>query len=243
MLLSNRTAIITGAAGGIGAAISKKLSSEGANLVLVDLDGKKLSELASEIGAEKAVADVTDPEQAASTVERAIEKFGSLEILVNNAGITRDGLAIRMKPEDFDAVLSVNLKGAFLMAKAAARHMMHARYGKIINMFSVVGILGNPGQANYAASKGGLLALTKTLAKELGLRGIRVNAICPGFIDTEMTRNLPTQATASFLDKVILGKEPGRPDDIAEAVLFLASPASDYITGIDLPVDGGMLIA
>jgi len=242
-LLDGKTAIVTGAARGIGEAVVRRLTKEGANLILIDIDSERLAKLAEELGAEAVVADVTNEEQVANAIKSTVDKFGSLEILVNNAGINRDGLAIRMKPEEFDAVLSVNLKGSFLMAKAAARQMMKTRYGKIINMSSVVGIMGNVGQANYSASKGGLIALTKTLAKELGPRGIRVNAIAPGFIETDMTKTLPEAAVESFLAKVLLNGAAGKPEDIAEATLFLASPASDYITGIVLPVDGGMLIA
>jgi len=240
--LEGKTAIITGAARGIGKAIAELFAEEGANLVLVDMDEDSLNEVAGEFNAEPVIADISDEKQSVSAVEKAFGKFGSLEILVNNAGITRDGLAIRMKPEDFDAVLSVNLKGPFLMSRAAARYMMKARYGKIVNMSSVVGIMGNAGQANYAASKGGLIALTKTLSKELGGRGIRVNAIAPGFIETEMTRRLSEAVVENFLSKVILGRTFGKPVDVAQAALFLSSPASDYITGIVLPVDGGMLI-
>ena len=241
--LDGKTALITGAARGIGKEIARLYAKEGANLILVDVDETALDVLAAELGAEKFVADVSVESDASGAIQFAVEKFGSLEILVNNAGITRDGLLIRMKPEDFDLVLSVNLKGAFLMSKAAARVMMRSRYGKIVNMSSVVGVMGNAGQVNYAASKGGLIALTKSLAKELGGRGIRVNAIAPGLIETEMTARLPKEALEVFLNKVLLGKVAGKSEDVAQAALFLASSASDYITGIVLPVDGGMLIA
>ncbi len=241
--LDGKTALITGAARGIGKEIARLYAKEGANLILVDVDEAALDVLATELGAEKFAADVSVESDASGAIQFAVEKFGSLEILVNNAGITRDGLLIRMKPEDFDLVLSVNLKGAFLMSKAAARVMMRSRYGKIVNMSSVVGVMGNAGQVNYAASKGGLIALTKSLAKELGGRGIRVNAIAPGLIETEMTARLPKEALEVFLNKVLLGKVAGKSEDVAQAALFLASSASDYITGIVLPVDGGMLIA
>lgn len=242
-VLDGKTAIITGAARGIGKAIAKLFGSEGAKLLLVDLDEARLNETAKEIGAEVFVADISNPDDAGNAVKTAIEKFGSLDILINNAGITRDALAIRMKPEDFEKVLKVNLTGAFLMSRVAARMMMKAHYGKIVNMASVVGINGNAGQANYAASKGGLIAMTKTFAKEFGNRGIRVNAIAPGLIQTEMTANLPGAAVEEFRNKIALNRTPGTPEDVAKAALFLASEDSDYITGTVLPVDGGMLIA
>jgi len=210
---------------------------------LVDVDEDILAQTAKELGAKAFTADISEAEQTEAAIADAIDKYGSLEILINNAGITRDALAIRMKREDFEAVLRVNLTGSFLMSKAAARVMMKSRYGKIVNMTSVVGINGNAGQANYSASKGGLIAMTKTFAKEFGGRGIRVNAIAPGFIATEMTASLPQQAIDGFLDKVALNREPGKPEDVANAALFLASSASDYITGSVIPVDGGLLIA
>ncbi|MCK5832248.1 SDR family oxidoreductase [bacterium] len=243
MVLKGKTAIITGAAHGIGKAIARRYASEGANLVLADLDAPAIKVIANELSALALVADVSSDDGANEIVSKAVEKFGSLEILVNNAGITRDALVLRMKTESFDEVLKVNLRGPFLMSRAAAKFMIKARYGKIINMSSVVGIMGNAGQANYSASKAGLIALTKTLAKELGGRGVRVNAIAPGFIKTEMTEKLPVSAVEGFLNKVLLSGEPGTPGDVAETALFLASSISDYITGAVIPVDGGMLIA
>ncbi|MCD6502310.1 SDR family oxidoreductase [bacterium] len=243
MVLSGKTAIITGAARGIGAAIARTFSKEGANLVLADIDEAALRSLADELGGLPVVADISSEEGAASVVDAAVKRFGSLEILVNNAGITRDGIILRMKAEAFDDVVRVNLRGPFLMSRAAAKQMIKARYGKIINIASVVGLIGNAGQANYSASKGGLIALTMTLAKELGGRGIRVNAIAPGFIQTEMTESLPEAATAGFLNKVLLGGAAGSPEDVAETALFLASHAADYITAAVIPVDGGMLVA
>ncbi|HHS49852.1 MAG TPA: 3-oxoacyl-ACP reductase FabG [candidate division Zixibacteria bacterium] len=243
MKLAGKTTIITGAARGIGRAIAEKFAAEGANLVLADIDEGALNEVANKLGAKAVVADVSDEKGASKVVATAVETYGSLEILVNNAGITRDALLIRMKPEDFDKVLKVNLRGPFLMSKEAARVMMKARYGKIINMSSVIGMRGNAGQASYTASKGGLIALTMSMAKELGARGIRVNSIAPGYIETEMTVNLSEEVIDSFLNRVILGRFPGKPEDVAETALFLAMPASDYITGAVIPVDGGMLIA
>ena len=243
MVLSGKAAIVTGAARGIGAAIARRFSEEGANLVLADIDGAALRNLADELGGLPIVADISSEEGAASVVDAAVKKFGSLDILVNNAGIARDGIILRMKAKAFDDVIRVNLRGPFLMSRAAAKPMVKARYGKIINIASVVGLMGNAGQANYSASKGGLIALTMTLAKELGGRGIRVNAIAPGFIRTEMTDSLPESATAGFLKKVLLGGAAGSPNDVAETALFLASHAADYITAAVIPVDGGMLIA
>jgi len=243
MVLSGKTAIITGAARGIGAAIARTFSKEGANLVLADIDEAALRSLADELGGLPIVADISSEEGAASVVDAAVKRFGSLEILVNNAGITRDGIILRMKAKAFDDVVRVNLRGPFLMSRAAAKQMIKARYGKIINIASVVGLIGNAGQANYSASKGGLIALTMTLAKELGGRGIRANAIAPGFIQTEMTQSLPESATAGFLKKVLLGGAAGSPEDVAETALFLASHAADYITAAVIPVDGGMLVA
>lgn len=243
MVLSGKTAIITGAGKGIGAEIARRFASEGANLVLMDIDSEKLSAICDETKAEPFWGNVADENHCEAVVETAVKKFGSLDILVNNAGITRDNISIRMKSEDFRAVLEVNLLGAFLMSKASAKAMMKNRYGKIVNISSVVGIVGNAGQANYAASKGGLIALTRSFAKEFGSRGIRVNAIAPGFIETDMTKTLPESARKAFLGDVLLNNEPGDPKDVAESALFLSSRASDYITGIVLPVDGGMLIA
>ncbi len=243
MNLAGKTAIITGAARGIGAAIAERFAREKANLVLADIDEGAVESIAKRLGAVGIASDISSEEGAQEVVDRAIERFGSLEILVNNAGITRDALVLRMKAESFDDVLRVNLRGPFLMSRAAAKHMIKARYGKIINMSSVVGSMGNAGQANYAASKAGLVGLTMSLAKELGGRGVRVNAIAPGFIATEMTERLPKEAIETFLNKVLLGGLPGRPEDVAELALFLASANSDYITGAVIPVDGGMLIA
>ena len=243
MKLEGKTALITGAARGIGAAIAERFAAAGANLLLTDLDGEKLAETAGKLEAGFMEADVTSEEDAKASVEKAIESFGSLEILVNNAGISRDSLLVRTKAKDFDDVLAVNLRGPFLMSRAAARPMMKARFGKIINISSVIGIRGNAGQMSYASSKGGLIAMTMSLAKELGGRGIRVNALAPGYIDTEMTSSLPESAIEYFESRVLLGGEAGAPGDVADAALFLASELSDYITGVILPVDGGMAIS
>ncbi len=243
MILSGRTAIVTGAARGIGAAIARKLSESGANMVLADIEESKLRDLAGELGGVAVAADISTEDGAAKVVDVAIEKFGSLEILVNNAGISRNAIILRMKAKDFDDVIRVNLRGTFLMSRAAVKQMIKVRYGKIVNIASVVSFNGNAGQASYAASKAGVISLTGTLAKELGVRGIRANAVAPGFIETDMTKDLPESAISGFLNRVILGNVPGSPNDVAETVLFLVSPASDYITGAVIPVDGGMLIA
>jgi 3-oxoacyl-[acyl-carrier protein] reductase len=187
------------------------------------------------------VCDVSDPEQISELMNKTKEHFGSVDVLVNNAGVTRDTLLMRMKEEDWDFVLKVNLKGAFLATQSAARIMLKQRSGRIINISSVVGLMGNAGQANYSASKAGLIGLTKSSAKELASRGVTVNAIAPGYIETEMTENLPEAARQAFLDNIPL-KRPGTPEDIADTALFLASDLASYITGQVIQVDGGLLM-
>ena len=246
MHLSDEVAIVTGSGRGIGAAIAKKLASHGAKIALVDINENDLSARKDEIisdggAAEFFKCDVSDWDDVKQTADKIVEKFGRIDILVNNAGITRDNLIMRMTPDDWDIVLSVNLKGAFLFTKAVIRPMMKNRYGKIVNISSVVGIFGNAAQANYSASKAGLIGLTKSTAKELASRGIRCNAVAPGFIETEMTKNLPEKAVDEFLQATPL-KYPGKPEDVAELVMFLCSPESDYITGEVIRVDGGMAI-
>ena len=246
MHLSDKVAIVTGSGRGIGAAIAKKLASHGAKIALVDINENDLSARKDEIisdggSAEFFKCDVSDWDDVKQTADKIVEKFGRIDILVNNAGITRDNLIMRMTPDDWDIVLAVNLKGAFLFTKAVIRPMMKNRYGKIVNISSVVGIFGNAAQANYSASKAGLIGLTKSTAKELASRGIRCNAVAPGFIETEMTKNLPEKAVDEFLQATPL-KYPGKPEDVAELVMFLCSPESDYITGEVIRVDGGMAI-
>jgi 3-oxoacyl-[acyl-carrier protein] reductase len=243
--LSGKVAMVTGGSRGIGLAIAASLYEHGADVAILDIDkagaesaAKGLSGKGKTVGL---AADVSSAEQIESAVKIAEQELGPLDLLVNNAGLTRDGLLIRMSEADWDLVLDVNLKGPFLMTKLVARGMMKRRSGRIINVASVVGIIGNAGQANYAASKAGLIGLTKALAKEFSSRGVKLNAVAPGFIDTEMTRALPESAREA-LQKQIPLQRLGSPEDVAGAVLFLASDLADYITGQVLVVDGGMVM-
>lgn len=246
-MLKGKTAIVTGGARGIGKAIALKLASEGANIVLNYRSSVSLVEdVVKEIEAMgvKVVAvqaDVSVHSDAERLIKSAVESFGTLDILVNNAGITKDGLIMRMKEEDFDNVIDVNLKGAFNTIKFAAAVMLKQKSGKIVNLSSVVGVMGNAGQANYAASKAGLIGLTKSVAKELAPRGITVNAIAPGFIESDMTEVL-TDKVKDMMKAVIPLKRFGKADDVAELVAFLASDKANYITGQVLNIDGGMVM-
>jgi len=243
MRLINEVAIVTGAARGIGKAIAQALSAAGAALVLSDI-AADVHDTASEISdsggrAVSIVGNVTQMADCEAMVAKALKSFGRLDILINNAGITKDNLVARMSEEDWDAVVNINLKGTFLCTKAAIKPMMKQRSGKIINIASVIGLMGNAGQANYAASKGGIISFTKTMAKELGSRNIRVNAIAPGFIQSKMTDVLSEEARTDLLRLIPLGTL-GKPEYVADAVVFLTSPAASYITGHILNVDGGM---
>ena len=245
-----RAAIVTGSSRGIGAAIARALAAQGMNVCLNCSSERSLpatEQLAENIAAEygvqtiAVVANVASADEAQAMADAAIEAFGRVDVLVNNAGITRDGLAARMSTEDFDAVIDVNLKGAFNCAKAVMRPMMKQKYGRIINMSSVSGVFGNPGQVNYAASKAGIIGMTKTLAKELARKNITVNAIAPGFIATDMTAALTDEQRESAAARIGMGRL-GEPEDIAALASFLASPEAGYITGQTICVDGGLTL-
>ncbi len=246
MLLKERVAIVTGGSQGIGRAISLRLASEGARVTIADVNedaGGQTTQQIKSAGGEAIFikVDVTEPGDTDRMVQQTVDTFGSLHILVNNAGITRDRLILRMTDEDWQRVLDVNLKGAFNCIRSAVRVMARARYGRIVNIASIVGITGNPGQANYSASKGGLIALTKTVAREFASRGVTCNAIAPGFIDTAMTRAMPEKAREELIKRIPL-ERLGTPEDVAEGVLFLASDRASYITGEVLNINGGMFM-
>lgn len=245
MRLAREVAIITGAARGIGKAITLALVKEGAAVVLSDVSEEvhKVAEEIKESGGQAVsiVGNVTKQSDCEAMVDLALKTFNKLDILVNNAGITRDNLLLRLSEEDWDAVLDINLKGTFLCTKAAIKPMMKQRSGNIINIASVIGQMGNTGQANYSASKGGVIAFTKTMAKELGSRNIRVNAIAPGFIESKMTEVLSEDARKRLLDLIPLGTL-GKPEYVANAVVFLASSEACYLTGQVINVDGGMVM-
>lgn len=243
--LNGKTAVVTGASRGIGRAIALQLAAEGANVV-VNFSGseQKASEVVQEIqnlGAQAIAvqANISDSESVQQLMNAAIEQFGAIDVLVNNAGITRDNLLMRMKEDEWDEVINTNLKGVFLCTKAVTRQMMKQRAGRIINISSIVGVMGNAGQANYVAAKAGVIGLTKTTARELASRNILVNAIAPGFISTEMTDTLPEDVKSSMLTQIPLAKL-GNPEDVAKAVVFLASDDASYMTGQTLHIDGGM---
>jgi len=242
--MNGHTAIITGAGRGIGKAIGETLARHGVNIVVVDVDLNMAREAASDI--EKLgirsiglKADVSSSSEVSGLFEQALREFGKVEILVNNAGITRDGILMRMKEEDWDAVINVNLKGTFLCSKEAVKIMAKQRYGRIINIASVVAFMGNPGQANYSASKAGIVGLTKTIAKEYAGRALTVNAVAPGFISTAMTDALPENVKQEMMKAIPMSRF-GTAQDVANAVFFFASPESGYITGQVIHVNGGM---
>jgi len=245
--LENKVAIITGASRGIGKVIAEETAKAGAKVVCVSRSLSDVEKVAKDINEQGFTAiamacDITNGEQYQELVKSVYEKFGSIDILVNNAGVTKDGLIMRMSENDWDIVVDTNLKGAFNGTKAVTRHMMKQRSGRIINISSVVGLTGNAGQANYAASKAGLIGLTKATAKELASRGITVNCIAPGYIETDMTNRLPEKIKNALIEQIPLGRI-GQATDIAASVCFLASEEAGYITGQTFTVDGGMVMS
>ncbi|HEX4645675.1 MAG TPA: 3-oxoacyl-[acyl-carrier-protein] reductase [Verrucomicrobiae bacterium] len=245
-LLTNQIAVVTGAGRGIGRAIALAFAAEGADVACVSRTAENSEKIAAEIRAlgRRAWAlavDVSDAAAVNAAAEKILAEAGRVDILVNNAGVTRDGLIMRMSDEDWDAVLNTNLKGAFLFTRAFSRGFLKQRSGRIINIASVIGLIGNAGQCNYAASKAALIGFTKSAAREMASRGITVNAVAPGFIETDMTAGLKEEMKAEILKKIPLNCL-GRPEDIAQAALFLAGPASRYVTGQVLTVDGGMVM-
>ena len=248
MNLTGKVAIITGCGGGLGRALAAKMATLGADIVVNDIPqaeeaANEVAKLVEQQGRKALVAlgSVTSADDVGAMVADTLERLGRIDILVNNAGITRDSLMVRMSEEDWDLVLDVNLKGAFLCTKAVARPMMKTRYGRIVNIASVAGVMGNVGQANYSASKGGLIALTKTTAKELAGRGITCNAVAPGFIETKMTEALDEEVRQQWLENIPLGR-PGTSEDVADVVAFLVSDAAGYVTGQVLNIDGGLIM-
>lgn len=242
--MTGQTAIVTGGGRGIGKAISIALAKRGVNIVVVGTNidvASQTSEELREYGVKSIAvkADVSISEDVRNIFEKTLSEFGKVEILVNNAGITRDGLLIRMKDEDWDAVINVNLKGTFLCTKEAVKIMIKQKYGRVINISSIVAFMGNPGQANYSASKAGIAGMTKTIAKEYANRGITVNAIAPGFITTDMTEKIPENIKSEMIKAIPMGRF-GTPDDVANGVVFFASPDAGYITGQILHINGGM---
>jgi 3-oxoacyl-[acyl-carrier protein] reductase len=242
--LQGQVALVTGGSRGIGLAIAEELANAGARIAVVARDEARAQAAAEGLpgeGHRGYGCDVADPEAVNALVKRVEEELGSLDVLVNNAGVTRDNVLMRLKDDDWNAVIDTNLRGAFNTIRAASRGMMKRRRGRVINITSVVGITGNKGQSNYAASKAGVIGLTKAVAKELASRGVLVNAVAPGYIETDMTADLPDAARDALMGQIALGRL-GRPQDIAPAVRFLAGPGAQYITGQVLVVDGGMVM-
>ncbi|UNK50407.1 3-oxoacyl-ACP reductase FabG [Lysobacter sp. S4-A87] len=241
-LLSGEVALVTGASRGIGAAIADELAAQGATVIgtaTSESGAKAIGDRLAASGGHGRVLDVSDAASIDTLIDGIAKEFGAISILVNNAGITRDNLLMRMKDEDWQAILDTNLTSVFRTSKAVMRAMMKARKGRIINIASVIGVTGNAGQANYAAAKAGIIAFSKSMAREIGSRGITVNVVAPGFIDTDMTKALPEDAKSAMLGQIALGRF-GEPADIARAVAFLAGPSAAYITGETLHVNGGM---
>jgi 3-oxoacyl-[acyl-carrier protein] reductase len=246
MMLKDKTAIVTGSAQGIGKAIALALAKQGANVVVSDVNLEEAQKTSSEIEALGVTSiavkcNVADAAAVEALVKQAQGAFPTIDILVNNAGVTRDNLMMRMDEQDWDLVLDVNLKGAFLMTKAVTRIMMKQRSGRIVNMASIIGVMGNAGQSNYAASKGGLIAFTKSTAKEFSSRNVTCNAVAPGFIETAMTAKLTDEVKQNYRKGIPLNRM-GTPEDVAGAVLFLVSDAASYVTGQVLHVDGGLVM-
>ncbi len=244
MELQGQVALVTGGSRGIGLAIAEELATAGARIAVVARDEARAQAAAESLpgeGHRGYGCDVADPEAVNALVKRVEEELGSLDVLVNNAGVTRDNVLMRLKDDDWNQVIDTNLRGAFNTIRAASRGMMKRRQGRVINITSVVGITGNKGQSNYAASKAGVIGLTKAVAKELASRGVLVNAVAPGYIETDMTADLPDAARDALMGQIALGRL-GRPQDIAPAVRFLAGPGAQYITGQVLVVDGGMVM-
>ncbi|MGD2096375.1 MAG: 3-oxoacyl-[acyl-carrier-protein] reductase [Desulfobacterales bacterium] len=241
MRFENKVVMVTGGAAGIGKVTAVNFAKEGAKVAICDVNIQAGEATAKELGPEASFAqvDVANSASVSDWVETVMERYGQIDVLINNAGITRDGLIMRMKEEDWDAVISVNLKSAFNCIKAISKIMVRQKSGRIINLASVVGVMGNPGQANYVASKAGMIGLTKTVARELGSRGVTVNAVAPGFIETDMTAVLSEKAREAMLSIIPL-QRAGSPQDVADAIMFLASDSAAYITGQVLHVTGGM---
>jgi len=244
MILKDKVALVTGAAQGIGRAIALKLAANGADVVIVDMNLDKAQEAAREaerLGRRALAlrANIANLQEAEAMADEAVAKLGAVHVMVNNAGITRDALILRMKEEDWDAVINVNLKGVFNCTKAVVKHMSKQRYGRIVNIASIVGEMGNAGQANYSASKAGVIAFTKTVAREFATRNITCNAVAPGFIDTAMTQALSEKVKEELAKQIPMGRL-GTPEDVAEGVLFLVSETTGYITGQVLNINGGM---
>ena len=245
-MLTGKTAIVTGASRGIGAAIARKLCEAGANVALCSRSAEAVAAIADTLNSEgytaiSTAADISKKGDVEALIKTVLDRFSEIDILVNNAGITRDTLLMRMQDEDWDAVLQTNLTGTMYCTRAVMRPMLRQRSGRIINISSVIGVMGNPGQASYAAAKAGIIGFTKTIAREVGVRGITVNAIAPGFITTDMTAQMPQQNQEQLRDLIPL-RRFGSPEDVADAVHFLASDAARYITGQTLHVDGGMVM-